>query len=307
MMKLLKWAGVTLAGLVAIVALAAAWVLISGGRKANATVVVPEETVAIPTDSAALERGRHVVDAIAKCADCHRPDFGGGVMIEGGPFMRLYAPNVTRGRGGVTAEYSVADWVRTLRHGVGRSGRKLNIMPAEAYTHLDDADLGAVIAYMQTVAPVDRENPAPEYGPVARMLLATGKFPLHVYDKIDHSRRTVAPRAPETDAVGYGRYLASAGGCTACHKADLSGGAIEGLPPDAKPASNLTPAGIAHYTEQDFFRALREGIRPGGTPIDSMAMPWPASGRMTDGEIRAVWAFLRSLPPVETAPAPAGR
>ena len=307
MLKVLKWLGIAVASLVVIVAVAAAAVLITGGRRANATVTVPDETVVIPTDAASIERGRHLADAINKCVDCHRADFGGGMVIDAAPFMRLAAPNLTRGRGGIAAEYTDADWVRTLRHGVGKNGRKLALMPAEAYTHMDDADLGAVIAYIRTVSPVDRENPAKEYGPIARMLLVAGQFPLHVYDQIDHTRRTIVPRAPESDTVGNGRYLATIGGCTICHQANLAGGPIPGQPPEAKPAANLTPAGIGHYTEQDFFRALREGVRPGGAPIDSLAMPWPASGRMTDAEIRAVFAFLRSVPPVETPAATSSR
>jgi cytochrome c553 len=306
MMKVLKWLGIAVASLIVIVAVAAATVLITGGRRANATVSVPEEAVAIPTDAASIERGRHLADAITMCGDCHRPDFGGGMTIDAASFMRLPAPNLTRGRGGIGAEYADADWVRALRHGVGRDGRKLALMPAEAYTHMDDADLGAVIAYMRTVPPVDREHPAKEYGPVARMLLVAGQFPLHVYDQIDHTRRTIVPHVPEADTAGYGRYLATIGGCAACHQANFAGGAIPGMPHEAKPAANLTPAGIGHYTEQDFFRALREGLRPGGAPIDSLAMPWSSSGRMTDAEITAVWAFLRSLPPVET-PAPPTR
>ncbi len=305
MMKVLKWLGIAVASLIVIVAVAAATVLITGGRRANATVSVPAETVAIPTDAASIERGRHLADAIAKCGDCHRPDFGGGMTIDAAPFMRLPAPNLTRGRGGIAADYTDADWVRALRHGVGRNGRKLALMPAEAYTHMDDADLGAVIAYLRTVQPVDREHPAKEYGPIARMLLVAGQFPLHVYDQIDHTRRAIVPRALESDSVGYGRYLATIGGCAACHQANFAGGPVHGMPPEAKPAANLSPAGIGHYTEQDFFRALREGVRPGGASIDSLAMPWPSSGRMTDTEIKAVWAFLRSLPPVETPAATA--
>lgn len=303
-MKVLKWAGIIVGGLVFIIAAAAVYVLISGGRKAQATVTVPADTVVVPADSASIARGRHLVEAINKCQDCHRDDFGGGVLIPEGPFMTLYAPNITPG--GVVANYTTADWVRALRHGVGRDGRKLAIMASEAYTFMDPADLGAVIAYMRTVAPVATQQPAKAYGPIARMLLVTGAFPLHVYDMIDHSRDFTAPRPAPGDTVAYGRYLAQIGGCPACHQNDLSGGPIHGAPPDAKPASNLTRAGIGHYTEEDFFRALRQGVRPGGTPIDSLEMPWRRSGRMTDEEIHAVWTFLRSLPPTPTRTAPAG-
>ena len=62
-----------------------------------------------------------------------------------------------------------------------------------------------------------------------------------------------------------------------------------------KPASNITPAGIGSWTEADFLRALREGVRPGGTPIDP-AMPVRYTKEMTDVELRAVWAYLQTVP-----------
>jgi cytochrome c553 len=96
----------------------------------------------------------------------------------------------------------------------------------------------------------------------------------------------------------YGRYLADVGGCTGCHGPGLSGGRVAGTPPDFPPASNLTPTGIGHYTEADFFRALREGKRPSGTPIDSF-MPWRYTRLMTDEDVRAVYTFLKSVPPRE--------
>jgi mono/diheme cytochrome c family protein len=85
--------------------------------------------------------------------------------------------------------------------------------------------------------------------------------------------------------------------CTGCHGPGLSGGPIAGGPPDWPPAANLTPTGLGHYTEADFIRALREGVRPGGVPIDA-AMPVARITRhMTDVELRALYAYLRSVPP----------
>jgi hypothetical protein len=77
----------------------------------------------------------------------------------------------------------------------------------------------------------------------------------------------------------------------------LSGGTLPGAPPDAKPAANITPEGIGTWTEQDFFRAMREGVRPDGTPIDSTMMPIPLTREMTDLETRAVYMYLRTVPP----------
>ena len=72
--------------------------------------------------------------------------------------------------------------------------------------------------------------------------------------------------------------------------------AIPGTPPDWKPAANITPAGVGHYTEADFFRALREGKRPGGAPIDPF-MPFEYTRNLTDDEIRALWLYLRTVSP----------
>ena len=88
------------------------------------------------------------------------------------------------------------------------------------------------------------------------------------------------------------------GGCTGCHGPTLSGGHIPGTPPSWKPASNLTPRGIGSWTEADFTRALREGVRPNGTPIDTL-MPWRLTRQMSDDEIRGLYAFLKTVPAKE--------
>jgi hypothetical protein len=67
-------------------------------------------------------------------------------------------------------------------------------------------------------------------------------------------------------------------------------------PPGLPPASNLTPAGIGAWTEADFVRALREGKRPDGSPLNEF-MPWKVFRGMTDAEYHALWLYLRSVPP----------
>src|SRR6185369_12648665 len=99
--------------------------------------------------------------------------------------------------------------------------------------------------------------------------------------------------------VEYGRYMVSVAGCYGCHGDGLSGGKIPGTPPEFKPPANITPKGIGHYTEADFFTALREGKRPGGTPLDTNYMPVRWTRLMTDDETRAIFAFLKTVPPKE--------
>jgi cytochrome c553 len=103
---------------------------------------------------------------------------------------------------------------------------------------------------------------------------------------VDHREPPAAP--PRGASAEYGEYLATIGGCRACHGAGLAGTAN----PDAP---DITPARLASWTEADFFRALREGRRPDGSVIDPDKMPWVRSGGMTDEEIRAVWRYARSL------------
>jgi mono/diheme cytochrome c family protein len=65
---------------------------------------------------------------------------------------------------------------------------------------------------------------------------------------------------------------------------------------------NITPdkkSGIGGWTEADFMRALREGNRPDGSNYFP-AFPYPSFTKITDGDARDLWAYLRTLPPSAT-------
>lgn len=97
-------------------------------------------------------------------------------------------------------------------------------------------------------------------------------------------------------SVAYGRYLAA--GCTGCHGLGYSGGPIPGAPPSFPPAANLTPdnaSGLGRWSEADFLRALREGVRPDGSTINPV-MPWKNFARMSDTELKALYLFLQQVP-----------
>jgi cytochrome c553 len=283
----LRWTGRLLAGLVLLIVLAVAIVYAISSLPIRRTYDFPDAAVRAATDSSSLAWGRHVMETVAKCQECHDADLGGRMMMNEAAFARLAAPNLTRGRGGI-AEYTDADLERAIRHGVGRDGRPLIFMPSDAYGVMTDEDLAALMGYLRTFPPVDREHPEPSIGPVARGLYLTGKFPLLPVEIIRHD----APRPARSPGVtvGYGEYLATIGGCRSCHGQTLAG--------DANPdAPDITVGRLADWTEADFLRALREGRRRDGSAIDPMRMPWVRSGLMTDDEIRAVWAYMRSLPP----------
>ena len=291
MKRLLKWVGYIVGGIVAIILICVGVVYAVTAARMSKTYPTRAETIAVPTDPAAIERGRHLTVAVGKCTDCHGDNLAGKMISDDPVFARLWSSNLTRGRGGVGAAYTDNDYVRSIRYGVRANGKPLIFMPSEAYYHFNDADLGAVIAYVKSMPPVDQEIPKPSIGPIARILSVLTPFPLVPARMIDFE----APR-PAPVAVGvtteYGEYLLKTGGCTSCHNPHLSGGnAIQGVK-----VANLTPAGIGKWSEADFTKALRTGVRPDGR-ILSAVMPWPYTKFLTDDEIKAMWMYLRSLPP----------
>ena len=187
--------------------------------------------------------------------------------------------------------------MRAIRHGVSSDGKALVIMPSQSFNELSDDDLGAMIAYLKTVPPVDTDRPETSLGPLGRVLPLLDKslIPASI---IDHDApRPAAPVAGVT--AEYGKYLTVV--CTACHAKDLAGGALPGEGPDAPLATNLTPAGaLASWTEADFFTALREGVTPDGRSLDATYMPWPSLGKMHDDEIKAAWLYIKSVPAKES-------
>jgi len=280
----LRWTGYGLLGVLALVTVALAVVYWVVGARLDRVYRFPDAGVHALTDTAALTRGRYLVEVIGKCSGCHGADYGGKVIADNFMFGRLWAGNLTAGKGGVGA-FTDADLEHAIRHGVRRDGRPLVFMPAEAYGAMTDRDLAVLLGYLRSLPPVNREIPTPRVAPVARALYLFGGFPLLPVELVNHT----APR-PELEAgvtVEYGRYLATIGGCRACHGMELKG--------DANPdAPALDRAHIGSWTEADFFRALREGRRPDGTVLDPEKMPWVESGRMTDDEIRAVWRYIHS-------------
>ena len=258
------------------------------------TIPFADTAPTIPRDSVSLERGRYLVRAIAKCADCHGSDLGGGLFIDGGPLGRFYGPNLTSGTGSVTAALTDADIVHAVRHGLGPGGRKLAWMPSEIWPTMADEDVAAIVAYIRSVPAVNRVLPPQEVGPLGRLLYVVGRLPLFEAEHMSHEApaRIKPPVGPTAE---YGGYLALIGGCRGCHGPTLSGGQVPGTPPEFKPAANITPTGIGHYTEADFFRAMRDGLRPDGSKIDPF-MPVSATKLMTDDDTRAVWLHLQTVP-----------
>jgi cytochrome c553 len=245
----------------------------------------------------ARERAGHLLRARYPCAECHGENFGGGTMIDAFPIGRLLGPNITRGRGSKTVGYTASDWDRAVRHGVLPDGRP-SIMPAQDFMKMSDQELADIVAYIESLPPVDNEVPPPFFGPLGRVLVATGQLSPAV-DAIPDQFMTHPVVPPvETTSVEYGAHIAAT--CMGCHGPELAGGPIVGGDPAWPPARNLTPheTGLAGWTYNQFVTALRDGRRPDGTAIrEPMVLMVPMAQAMKDVELQAVWMYLQSLPP----------
>ena len=292
--KVLKWVGITLGGLIGIIIIAAVVLYFIGTSKINKTYDVEVVAVTVPTDDQAIERGRHFVEAVALCQECHGQDLSGEDKLEEDALFGTYSPrNLTSGRGGIGGTFSDIDYVRAIRHGIGKDGKALVIMPSEFYNKISDSDLGAIIAFLKSLPPVDNEVPETSLGPLGRIftVMESSLLPATL---IDHE----APRPAEPQpgvTREYGEYLAFI--CSLCHGDALSGGSVPGDEPDAPPAPNLTPGGLlGRWSEADFINTLRTGVTPGSRSLDSENMPWKFFAKMTDDELKAIWMYLQSLP-----------
>jgi mono/diheme cytochrome c family protein len=275
-------------------------------HKAMRQVRIAVQPVALPTDDAALARG-HYLYASRGCADCHGIDGAGRRFVDGGPGMQLAGPAIAPGAAGAptaTTGYTAEDWVRTVRHGVKPDGRPLRVMPSEDYNRLTDADLGALVAYVQSMPPVPPRAATLHLPLPARVLYGFGQIPDAV-DKIDHG---LPPSAPVAEAVTpeHGRYVAAM--CQGCHGSTLAGGRIAGAPPDWPAAAPLVGAGsvmaTAYAEPEAFLRMLKTGRRADGSAV--AVMPFEALSQLSDTDARALHLYLRQGAATATATATAG-
>lgn len=273
----LKRLGFVLAGVILLSILAIAYSQLSVEFRLRKLYDVEVKSITIPDDETSIEQGKNLV-VVGRCTECHGFDLGGQVTSDSPAVGKIYASNLTSGEGGVGQTYTNIDWIRSIRHGIGPDGRSLVITPAQFYYYLSDEELGAIIAYINSVPPVDNELPSPSVGILGRVfvsLFRDGAKEWLPAEKIDHSGPR--PKTPEP-AVSeeYGQYLVTTRTCLVCHNPnDISaaaGGDLEGWP------------------ESQFNFAMRSS----GDRSMSVSVR-----RMTNDELAAIWLYLQTLPPFE--------
>ncbi|WHZ10655.1 MAG: Putative diheme cytochrome c-553 [Burkholderiaceae bacterium] len=110
----------------------------------------------------------------------------------------------------------------------------------------------------------------------------------------------VAPIVLPTDAASleHGRYLFLSRGCAECHGANGGGREFINDGKGMRAAGpNITPGGVtAKYAVVDWVRTVRQGVKPDGRPV--FIMPSEDFNRLTDADLGALVAYLKSLPPL---------
>jgi mono/diheme cytochrome c family protein len=219
---------------------------------------------------------------------------GGKVLIDQTLVGYWAAPNLTSGAGSVTRDFTAADWDRAIRHGVRHTGQSSS-MPSIEFVNLSDHELSDIVAYVQSRPAVDRAMKPVGIGPLFSYVVAFNADILLAFT-IDHNKPHPVEPPVEAASVELGQHIAQV--CKGCHGANLSGGKTAG-DPNMPIVANITPheTGLKDWTEADFIRALREGKRKDGTEILPQ-MPWKAYGQMSDIELKALWAYLQTVPAV---------
>ena len=249
----------------------------------------------------AVERGKHLVSARYTCVACHGPSFGGGVMVDAFPIGSLLAPNLTLGAGSRTKDFQSHDWDRIVRHGVRKDGHPA-VMPSSDFQYMSDEELSDIVSYIRSLPPVDNTVPQSTFGPVGKILVATGRMKFSASEIASHPAPHLVRPPAEAASAEFGQHLAMV--CMGCHGPDFSGGPIRGGDPSWPPARNLTPdaTGLKGWTYDQFITAVTKSVRPDGTSLRvPMTLMASYGESMTDVERHALWAYLQSLPPVSNA------
>jgi mono/diheme cytochrome c family protein len=299
MMRILfKWIFTGLGILLGLVVLFLAGAYFSTQARLERVYILSDETVNIPESPSHLEYGQHIF-RFRGCEACHGEKLEGKVYLSDPALGEVVASNLTNGQGGVAGRYQKdSDWVNAIRHGVRPEGTPLLFMPSTEFYFLSDDDLGAVIAYIKSMPPVDSEVPSSQLSLTGRVAMTLVKELTFIpAEMIPHGAPRPAAPSPGITPE-YGEYLTQS--CKVCHGPGMSGGEIPAFPEAYPPAANLTTSPeryLPYWDEEGFVKIMRTGVTRHGREVNPAYMPWTSYKYMTDDELKAVWAYLQALPP----------
>lgn len=256
--------------------------------------------------AASVERGDYLVNTIMACGSCHTP-FGeagldqskalAGRLVEKNDAFTAISSNLTPA--GEISKWTDAELAKAIREGIRPDGSLIGPpMPFEVYKGISDDDLNSIVAYLRTVPAVENDPGKsvyniplpPAYGPPVTSVAAVA----------------------EGVTVEYGEYLAGPlGHCIVCHtKFDEksqpqfdtllgAGGMPFNGPWGTIVSANITPFGLANYTDEQVVALITKGERPDGTKLTG-PMAFQAYAHIKPDDLSAIVAYLRSLPSIPT-------
>lgn len=274
---------------------------------------IPYPEVTLSTDSTVLARGEYLVYGPGHCGHCHygakdkeAAHRGEKVALAGGtsfelPFSKIYLPNLTpdpeTGIGNIKNE-AIA---RAMRFNTNHNGKSM--IGYMTFTYMCDKDVSAVISFLRTQKPVHNPVPPSEYS-------FKGKFVNRYYDKPFEKTKPILANVEIGPTAEYGEYLvnnvADCAGCHTKYSTDFFGRTYTGVPlsggelfeekEQIYTTPNLTPdpetGHIYQWSEVAFVARFKAGRVYKDSP-----MPWDNFKRMTETDLRAIYKYLRTVPP----------
>ena len=262
-----------------------------------------------------LARGEYLVRNVITCMDCHSEHdwtahdapilpgtLGAGQdmnILKGFP-GKVYAPNITPDPETGAGNWSDDQLARAIREGIGHDGRALfPFMPYPGFRVMSDEDLASIIVYLRSLPPVHKQQPTTDLIFPVKYLIRNVPQPLD----------GPVPEPDLSTPEKRGRYLVTIAGCADCHTPkdahgqplpgmDLGGGMILDGSWGRVAAANITPdpSGISYYDQAMFTQAVRTGF-VGARKLNPI-MPWHIYRGMTDQDILAMYAYLKTFKPV---------
>jgi len=261
-----------------------------------------------------LERGRYIATALSGCLYCHTPhDWAapdtpllpgkeGAGEIE--PYAdlpgRVVAPNLTPDVETGAGRWTDDQFARAIREGIGHDGRTLfPLMPYARYREMSDEDLASVVVYLRSLPAVHNQLPRTEIIFPVKYLIRNAPQPL----------TSPVPQPISPDPVLRGAYLVNLAGCVDCHTPQAKGQSVPGMqfaggfrfpgPWGDVTTANITPdpSGISYYDEALFLAVMRTG-QVKARKLNAI-MPVSFYRRLTDDDLKAMFAYLRTVKPVK--------
>lgn len=307
--------------LVATIAVIVAALFTAGCRLITGPSARPPVEGAFERTDARVARGEYLFRHVADCAGCHAmidpatqaldrrlPVAGGAVYDERhGLPGKVPVPNITPDKETGVGAWTDGELLRAIREGVRPDGRALwPMMPyGSCFRHMSDEDGMALVVYMRTLAPVKNVVPKRDLDFPVNFIVNTFPEPL--------AGPVPAPGASDLER---GQYLVRIAGCAECHTprdkrgTPLPGMTLAGgneirlldLGPNDAPIRmpNITPdkeTGIGAWTDEQLRAAIQDGVRPDGSKLAEQG-PAAIFHDLRAEDVRAMIAYLRSVPPV---------